>query len=255
VITVLAAFLSCDNDSNRNLSRVINPGDEPVNPLDLTPRENAEAEWIALWLSGELVAPESLYVKVLDSRTKLLEQYIDSIPEVAIEFDYPVFKSDIRLYFSDSAKSLIRSGDYHVWDSLNNYFKVVEIDTIAFSSLYSARLSFSGRLNPSILCSEYISLPGVSKIYPEYSLIGDRPGMYPWIIDNYMTFLVRDAWGDCPSGCAQSHLFYFKESDDGIDFIGDWYRPPDDEPAWWEEAKIAWYEYAMYHSNFCSDTL
>jgi len=55
-----------------------------------------------------------------------------------------------------------------------------------------------------------------------------------------MTYLFRDAWGDCPSGCTSDRYWYFECSGGGCEFIGTW--EPDVEPAvplWWARARAA----------------
>jgi len=232
-----------------------NPPEEIIDPLDLTPREHAEAEWAALYLSGEMIASDSLYNHVLSGIYYLLERYADSIPEATIRFRYPTFNCDLVLSFTDSAKIKIRSGEYHAWDSLNDYYRVAEIDTTKLMSMYLATIRFTGRLNPSLLCEKYSSLPGVWNVSPAYSMIGDGPNKYVDMKNGQLRFLIRNAWGDCPAGCMSSHYFYFRQSNNGMDFVGDW-NPQETEnpPAWWDEVSMLKQEYDQYYNYFCGDT-
>ena len=48
-------------------------------PIDITPKENEEAELVALCLSGELIAPDSLYDDVLHDLTAIRAEFGDTI--------------------------------------------------------------------------------------------------------------------------------------------------------------------------------
>ena len=233
-----------------------NPPEEKIDPLDLTPRDHEEAEWAALYLSGEMTASDSLYNHVLSGIYYLLERHADSVPEAKIRFHYPTFKSDLDLAFSDSAKIKIRAGEYHAWDSLNEFYRVTEIDTVKLMSMFIATIRFAGRLNPSLLCEKYSSLPGVWNVSPSYLPIGDGPLKYPRMKYGQLSFLIRNAWGDCPAGCMSGHYYYFRQSNDGMDFVGDW-DPQETEspPEWWDEAYLAKQEYDQFFNYFCGDTL
>ena len=244
---ILFFAFSCERNSSS--SKVT------INPLDLTPRDIAEAEWAALYLSDEMVAPDSMYNKVLHGLNQL-QFYASSVPEVSISFYYPTYNSSLEILFTDSAKIEIREGEYHNWDSLNLYYSVNRIDTMDFDGFFVALLSFEKRLNPSLLCEKYISLPGVKRVSAGGIQAGDRPKKYITLNNGLLNFLIRNAWGDCPAGCPYSHYFYFKQSEDTMIYIGDW-NPQTTEtpPEWWDEADDMFWEYAEYFRYFCGDTL
>ncbi|MCH9031450.1 MAG: hypothetical protein IIB00_04240, partial [candidate division Zixibacteria bacterium] len=75
VCIVVMALSSCENHS-------IEPGPPPTleELLAQTPRENGEAEEMALWLSGDLVAPEGLYLKLLGKLELLRTQWNEDYP-------------------------------------------------------------------------------------------------------------------------------------------------------------------------------
>ncbi len=250
------SLIACEKYFTTEYVPEYNPPEEKIDPLDLTPREHAEAEWAALYLSNEMTASDSLYNHVLSGIYYLLERYSDSIPEAKIRFSYPTFKSDLTLSFTDSAKIKIRAGEYHAWDSLNEFYRVSVIDTIKLMNMYLATIRFTGRLNPSLLCEKYNALPGVWNVSPAYSLIGDGPMKYVDIKYGQLRFLIRNAWGDCPAGCMASHYFYFRQSNTGLDFVGDW-NPQEIEnpPVWWDEVKLLKQDYDQYYNYFCGDGL
>ncbi|MCP4706451.1 MAG: hypothetical protein GY865_17775 [candidate division Zixibacteria bacterium] len=214
---------------------------EEIDPLDLTPRENAEAEEGALYISSEIVASQDLYEKVLDGFTRLREKFSDSISHVNIPFRLAFSPHGFSMGMSDSAVIAIRAGEYKVWDSLNSFYNCISLDTV--SNLWGpfyVYIKYEGRLNTFIIAEMYEKLPGVIWASAGGS-VGDWSCTYPWV-DNMgnLTFLVRYAWGDCPSGCALSHYYYFKMQEGDIEYIGDWETTHSPTPPyWWDEAKVA----------------
>lgn len=236
-------MLSCDRSATSS--------EETINPIDLTPRENAEAEEAALFLSKELMAPQELYEKVLDGFNLLRKKYADSIPEVNIAFNLPISASYFKMGISDSAAMELRSNNYYAWDSLNTYYNISIFDTISLSWEFYVWLKSDGRFNQYEICDIYENLPGVNWTFPGY-YGEDRSSTYPWIDSTgNLTFLVRKAWGDCPSGCMESHYYYFKMESGEINYIGDWEwsypQPP--QPDWWDEASIAPLMYYYYPND------
>ncbi|MFH1756265.1 MAG: hypothetical protein ABIA59_11255 [Candidatus Latescibacterota bacterium] len=209
-------------------------------------RENQEAEEAALWLSGELEAPEELYLTIRDDLAQIRSAYHSGIPEVAITFFPPWVPGMLLLGVTDDAKRQIRLGIYHDLDSLNTLYHLADMDTsrLGRSSSNSISLIFKGRLHPGVLSAQYGLIP--SLIYAEPNgWIGDWSNVYPWITDEGMTYLFRKGEGDCPAGCIDSYFWYFKITDAGIDYIGSWESGAPPEPHWWMEAKQA-YEHYRY---------
>ena len=243
IFFVLALYLISSCGGNPTAS------EKPVNPLDLTPRENAEAEEAALFLSGDLIAPQDMYKRLLHGFSLLRDKYSDSIPEVNIPFILPTSTSIFKLGMSDSAAIEFRVNNYDAWDSLNALYSFSVSDTNTFPWGFRVWLKSNGRYNLHDICDMYDMLPGIDWTYPGY-YGDDRPITFPWIdsVGN-LVFLVRDAWGDCPAGCDHGHLFYFKMRSGDIEFIGDWgpygpeSHPP--EPDWMDEisaiGKAYWY--------------
>ena len=254
LILVVLLAVACEKRRTTEPDPGFSPPDEEINPLDLTPRENAEAEEAALWLSNEIVAPQDLYEKVLKGFNLLRGKYADSIPEVNIPFKFPTGTNGILMGIDSLAAGLIRSGIYDAWDSLNAYYRSFQIDTSDWSYgnsfIFYVTISFEGRLNTYRLCDLYEKLPGV--IWASAGgYVGDWPCTYPWIDSTVnLTFLVRNAWGDCPAGCIMSHYYYFKMKSGDIDYIGDWeFSYPLSPPEWWDEAKVAFETYRFYPSD------
>jgi hypothetical protein len=252
LLVLAVVFASCDNGVGPGRGSSGNEGGtsypdslkEMQQLLEQTPRPDTEAELAALWLSGGLVAPGELYTRLHKGFKELRKLYADSIPEVKIPFIFPVEPSRIFLQLTRSAAEQLRAGTYTEWDTLNQIFRVTEIDTtILFSRHHYVWLEFQGFLHPAVVAEYYRNLKGVV-LAGTNGYAGDWSCTYPWIHGDRLTFLVRKAWGDCPSGCIYSHFWYFKETDSGFALIGDWNSTMSAHPPqWWDEAKIAFLRY------------
>lgn len=238
IIALLASLPGCDNASKPTNSQSNNT-DPNENPILIS----EEALLMSLWVGDELRPDSALAIRLQNCLESLREEYRDSIWQVDIQFTHPWGPSLLIVGLTDSAANELRHDNYHAWDSLNNLFGLTSIDTSwIYNMSYTTVLRFEGLLNSKILKSYYDSLPGLEYVNVGVR-IGDWPCTYPWIIDNKVRFLVREAWGDCPAGCIQSHFFYFKEIDDRFELVGDWILWAQDEPEWWTEAKVAFMRY------------
>lgn len=236
VVILLSCFIISCSKSTKNENG--NENTEPP-PIEFTPKENEEAELIALCLSGELVAPDSLYNQILSDLAAIRATFGDTFEVVnRIKFSPPWVAGCLIIGFDDSTVQQIRNGQYHAWDSLNQQYQVTKIDTIVFDWLGIALLSFEGRLHPYRLAEVYAVLPGVWAASPN-GIRGDYPNIYARQTGSGLTYLFRDAWGDCPSGCIYSEYWHFIFEGDQPVFIGHW-APDEDpnEPDWWEEARL-----------------
>jgi hypothetical protein len=239
-VVCIVAVVSCIEKSTQS-GPLFNP--TAVN-IEMTPEfgsgnkteiRDRTAENMALWLSGEFYAPNDLYLKVKAARD-MLREYIDD--SLRTGFMPPVRYSELLVKFTDSVYNLVKQGAYDAWNDLN---KMYGVDTIEYS--YSAHLYFRGVCNPAVIAHLYSELPGVMYSEPNF-IAGDWPNTYPWILGHKVTFLIRQAWGDCPSGCIYSRFIYYRVSEAEVEFVGafdmDYSSPP---PNWWYEARVAYYAY------------
>jgi hypothetical protein len=216
-----------------------------------SPYPDEEAELMALWYGGELIADSMLYLKFDDALQLLRSTHAESIPQVSIPFEFPYTISKITIGLTDSAALAYQAGDFNEWDSLNMLLGIKRIDTSMFFHMsHLLTITFNGRLHPERIVERYEPLNGVSYVHA-CAPAGDWPNTYPWIVDDCVTFLVREAWGDCPTGCGSSHFFYFKEFESGIKLIGDW-ESGTPLPDWWEEGRIAFCVYKNISKGLCS---
>lgn len=251
-VTAVAAVISCgDSGTNTN-----NPPVGIDSRLALTPRENAEAEWAALWLSDALVAPETLYLQIRSDLARVRAVYLDSFPEIrSIEFIPHGYPTSIWLQVTDSVVAAVRAGQYHAWDSLNQLYGVESIDTLYLYSISrSIVLEFSKRLNSDSVATCYAALPGIIRCVGGDSG-GDYSNVYPWKTAERRTYLWREGKMDCPAGCVQERFWYFRLTDSSTEYVGSFYRDWMYElpapPTWWEEAKAAYCAYRRIPDSVC----
>jgi hypothetical protein len=224
--------VSCSNPFNPST------GDYDFIPKD-NDRENEEAELIALCLSGNISAPDTLYNRLLEDLTNIRSSYGDMFTQVnAIRFRAPWVPSCIIIGFEPGTSQLVANRQYNAWDKLNEQYQVTEIDLSSIKYDW-VLLRFKGRLHPRRLSELYSKLSGVRYAEPNF-IIGDSSNIYPrQTTISGLTYLFRNGWGDCFSGCISNEYWYFvaHELSETI-FIGYWNPQQDSkEPDWWSEAK------------------
>jgi hypothetical protein len=207
--------------------------------LSETPRENFEAEVMALYLSGELVAPTPLYEELLADLALLRDTWghLSNMVEDA-RFVPPWAPGQILVKFTEEAIGRIRRGEYADLDSLNSYYHVSSVDTSLLGFIDVALIRFEGRLHPDRMAEIYEPVSSVVRVSPN-GLWNNTYNVYPRRLDDRMTYLVRYGWGDCPAGCIDNRFWYFKADEDSVGYVGTYLYRAEPEPEWWKEARVA----------------
>lgn len=218
--------------------------------FSVTPMEDGEAEMAALHLSGELIAPISLYNRVKKEFGLIRTTWSDSISLVNMKFE--TFWEPSTLYFGitrDAYDSISRS-NYHHWDSLNEYYRVKNIDLHFAYYGSSMKLTFEGRLNSLLLGPAYSGLPGIRYLYTT-ARGGDRSEVWLHKEGEVIKYFFRHGSGDCEAGCIVSDIYYFTILNDTALFHGSYtyYSGEfDNIPTWFDTALTAWKNYRVsYH--------
>lgn len=211
----------------------------PLSPLDRalqeTPRENEEAEEIALLLSDKLVAPENLYLHVQDDLATIRALYGDSLPVDSILFRPACRSGAVDLELEPTAVDAIRAGTFTAFDSLNRRYEATAMDTSSIRYTPSVSLFFRGRLDSKRLSEIYASSPAVQAAYPYYRFwFGSM--LYVRNTSRGRGYLFYKGWGDCPAGCIYKLFWYFRSADGAIEYVGAWNPREQPEPSWWPEA-------------------
>lgn len=230
VCTIAATWLSCSSDSPTSPSN-----QQP--DLSQTPRENREAEMAAAVLSGQVVAPQYLYERVLSDLEKIRDEFGDSLPVRNIGYWPHWIPSAIAARIDSAMLADSTSGARRILDSLNALYRCISI-TKPYTWWY---LEFQGVLNPFALTRIYSSVPGMKSICPMINGPGDWPlfGL-SFSERGGIQYFFRHGFGDCPSGCIYSVVYYFRTTNRDVKYHG--YYPHDIQHP---EAKPDWYDAAQ----------
>jgi len=198
-----------------------------------------EAQLIAIYISEEIRPPLPLARNIEKHLTEIRVKYegLDSII-THISFRPPWVPSCIIVGVDTTTDQMIRNGSYHAWDELNKEYQVSEIRLNQFDTPTPyAVLYFDGILHSRLLANFYTNLPGVR--YAERNgYLGDFSNVYPRNTATGFSYLFRNGWGDCPSGCTYSKYWYFVIEPTGPRLIGSWNTQEQSaQPSWWNEAQ------------------
>lgn len=202
--------------------------------------EDDEASLMAIYISGELSAPENL-IDEIDCDLEQIRNEVETAREIF--FRPPWNEKRLIVGFDDVAAADVTEGLYHEWDSLNEEFGVSGTD-LGLIERGVAILKFSESINPLTAGKYYSQLPGIEYAEPDHAA-GDCPNIYPLRSGGRMTYLVYNACGDSASGCIDKEYWYFGGDNPG--FIGHWEpRTDPSEPDWWTEAEKNLDAYLMW---------
>jgi len=222
-----------------------------------SPREDETAELMALYVSGNEVAYQTIYDKYQSALDLVMSQYRDSIPQLdSAGFVYPAEVSRVALVVNESFKTALRANEYVEWDSLNELFDVSDIDTMEMEENSLVDLYFEPRLNSQLVGEKsYSRLSGITNT-GYYPVQYDSTMIYPWRIgtvgDTY-TFLLRLSTGTGDIYDHSHRFWYFRVADNEAEFVGyhEW-SSVSVEPDWWTEAILG--VCGRYHTSthpFC----
>ena len=205
----------------------------------IQPPVSEEAQLIALSISGEIQPPQSLSHDIEAHLTQIRAEYgnIDAAIN-SLSYRPPWVPGRIIIGVDTTTNRMIKEGSYRAWDVLNLKYQISEIKTTSFDTPNSwVVLSFDGILHPRHLANLYANLPGVKYAEPD-GYAGDSPNIYPLSTPSGFSYLFRDAWGDCPSGCIYNKYWYFIIMPTGPQLIGSWDpQNQPSQPSWWPDAK------------------
>jgi hypothetical protein len=234
--TLLVFFAACEEKS-------FNPRVPEGPDFSLTPMEDEEAEVLAMYLSGEIMAPLELYDTIKSDLLLIRNTWADSVPDVLIRYlPYPP-PSEIYIGLTPQTFESIRLGEYHEWDSLNIHYRLDSVELL--SQFGAVKLHFNGRLNANLLVDAYAGLPGFRYIHTE-AFVGDWSTLLASKDESVIKYFFRFGFGDCPSGCIYSRLTYLTREEDSAYFHGQYltnYPPDSSRPTWVDTAIIAFRNY------------
>lgn len=201
----------------------------------MTPRENAEAELLAIEASEEIVAPTALYERAVSD----LELIRADDPELnAVEARARWAVDELLVTLDEDSDAALMKGTYEDWDCVNEYYGVTEVIPQGF--LFSHVLEFEGRFNIPLLAPDYEAIETITST--EASLSGGDGSDVCMSVDGDLhTYVFDGARGDCPAGCTE-HVYtgYTVDGRGELQLLGVWAPDPEarpNPPRWYTAAE------------------
>ena len=197
----------------------------------MTPRAEPEAELLAIEASGEIVAPQPLYERVV---AELAAIRADTPGLVAIEARPSWPPSSVDVTLDEEGRAAYDAGTFDAWDCPNELYHATTIEDGFLGSLV---VRFDGLYDVQQVFADYEAVDHVVSVEPEL-VGGDGPDVCLSIEGELHTYIFDDAGGDCPAGCTEHAYTGFTVALDGtITALGS-FDPalPMPAPAWFEDA-------------------
>lgn len=217
--------------------------------LASTPREDAEAESLALCMTNGLVASDEGYERAaadLPVIVDLVEAEGDEVElSQPIDWEY-VYSQQVSLCSDDpDVSAALKDETYADWKCMNDYYEATGVHG---SPIGCAYVYFEGLYNPLYLVEEYLALPGIDSARVEVFGITDGPWLRMTQEGDTIHYVFDLRGGiDCPSGCTEGVAYYLLSTEPGSVVLVDKWKwgeiyEGEAEPAWTEYAQCAWFD-------------
>ena len=197
--------------------------------LAATPRDDVEAEMLALAVSSGLTARQQAYERAIVDLAKIRVE----APEISDVRYRPAHDGKMVLLSANELTiAAIRDGSYDAWQCLNEHYGLVAIEVLEFYP--GVFVELEGIYETSLIAPEYEGLPGiVSATFNSYAHA--MPGICLIAFDEDFWHLV--GWtgsGDCEAGCIYREYWYFTTTAAGdVELVGTWQSDASAEmPSW-----------------------
>jgi hypothetical protein len=145
-----------------------------------------------------------------------LQRDIESIRTInskmrSIHYFKPNDGRTLLLFFDPKALTQAKSHQYDHWNCLNSYFGATVTDYSRFGYI---EIRLRGPYKLENVAELYKRLPGVSQVDTSHT-VGDGSTIYVTRRDTDWVYIFDIAGGDCPAGCTEHELHYFKVCPDG----------------------------------------
>lgn len=176
--------------------------------IAVTPRDDEEAEGLAICLATGLVAFEEVYERLLTD----LDAIRGAWPQLEeVEYRASPDLYDVWLRMELEVAEEVESGTYRDWDCIHSYFDAVRVNPVVPLDDYAfVQVELEGRYDTDVLAEIYVGLRGVLEAEGARGPAGDSDGSnIGGLIDGGTYHYVFDYGdGDCPSGCVYHHYTY-----------------------------------------------
>lgn len=154
---------------------------------------------LAIEATGELVAPEHVYQRIVSDLAQIRAQN-DAVQSIsAMEGWVP---GELLMGFDDIGFAAVKDGTYTDWDCANAHYGFTGANAKSFYVL----VSFDHRFNVPLLANEYAQLPHVEYAEPN-GFAGDGNDVCVSIDKEKYSYVFDAGSGDCPAGCIQ-HVYW-----------------------------------------------
>ena len=202
--------------------------------LNYSKSDSIEAIEFAIWLSGELEAPDSLVTELLYNLNYLRYKFGSAFPIVndAGRFLPPWKLSQVSCKVDSTTARLINDDVYMGWDILPLSLHPDNIIQYP-DNLGWCLIGFNEIYHPNRLSESYSTLLGFIICEPnrmDFAGLSGYP-FFPAINNGTISYLYP-----YPAGMTQ-YYYYFESEGEEPRFIGMWDRINEAEPDWWPEAR------------------
>lgn len=164
-------------------------------------RANAEAEQLAMAVSGELRAPDAEYERIVEDLALIREEY-PALVSVVDDEDYVPNEMIVALI---NGQSLLQ------YKELNRFYQVTDEDVL-FGTTFV--LTFCGSLNVPLLAQEYTALAAVNYAEPN-GFIGLDDQITVTALGTTYRYSIDDGFWDCFDGCDCHRLWEIEVNSNG----------------------------------------
>lgn len=163
-------------------------------------RASGEAEQLAMYMSGEIRAPDYEYDRIFRDLALIRAAY----PILLDVYDIPDYVSDMLLV------SLHPGMPTTGYDEMNLFYQVIyeEIDD------WSRKLTFCDTVHAPVLALDYETLPEVEHAQPSWRY-GDGDTVTITLLGAFWRYEIVEGFGDCAAGCICQRIWTIDVDDAG----------------------------------------
>lgn len=218
----LALLCGCgaddENPSRESCDEVVVDADE----ISATPRDDVEAEVVALACSEGVVADQAKYELVSADLDAI--RSLDPAMAAITHYDVPLFENPRLLVLAESIDIArdVQRGLYAPIRCLNEALG----GEVGDGGLQGADdwfdVAFTGILDTTVLAELYSEVDGIRSAVGD-ALGGDGSRISVHVDGATREYLFDQRGGDCPAGCTTSHLWWWRVDGDGAPMlVADW---------------------------------
>lgn len=195
--------------------------------LALSPFFDEESEVLAYEATGEVVADEHVYDRIVFDLSAIRA----TTPAVQnIHMMQSGAPSELYVGFDDVGFAAVKAGTYTAWNCANAWYGVKSIET----PNATVHVTFEHRLNPFALALEYDQFPNTSLVGAVIPA-GDGDDVCVSIEGTNLYHYVFDKGdGDCPAGCTMHTYWGFTTDGTSVTPLGT-FTNQDPTPAWFTQ--------------------